>query len=196
MSMRSVTGKLLAGRTKAIVGGALVVLLLAPIPGYAITFLGPDWLFTIEKSGGPPISTTSFTDNSTGGTLTIDMGQYSAASQASSKIKAKRDFTVAPGGESVDISSAFETLAFKSDVKVGIKIKPLNGGDTIKLPVFFQAAGNTPSVLSTNDQFNQFLAEGTYKMIVKVKYTKKTAGTWDNQPPGSTSPHQFTFSGV
>lgn len=196
MSWRSVAEKIWGSRTKAILAGALVVLLLAPVPGYAITFLGTDWLFQIERSGGPPIPTTSFTDTSNGGTLDINMGQYSAAKQASSKIKAKRDFTVAPGGESLDIGSAFETLALKSDIKVSIKIKSLETGDQIKLPVFFQSVGGTQTLVSTNDMFNQFLDEGTYKMKVKIKYTKKTAGSWDNQPPGSTSPHHFTFSGV
>ena|GEM_PF-5382340 len=187
-----------AGRTRSIVTALALALLLAPIPAYAFTWLSPTWLLTIGLTGNPqpPFPIVTSTDTPTGGGLTVDMGQYDRPVTGSSVVTAKRDFTVGAGGETIDIGHQFETLARRTDIQVQVKIKPLAGGSTIKFPTFVASTNNTETIVGTDTAFSQFLAAGNYKMIVKVSYTKKSKGLWDNTPPPLGSPHRFTFNGV
>lgn len=165
----------------------------APIPAFAFTWLMPFWTMNISATQAPPPSL-SFTDNPGGGTLLLDMRHYTAKRSDRIEVTAKRDFQVAPGGETLNVSQFFETLAQRAGVEVLVRIKPLAGGNRIRALEYKGSVGGTPNLLSANDSNSVFLSAGNYRLVVKIKYNKRGNGLWDNSPPPPGSPHRFTFS--
>ncbi|MCS6975606.1 MAG: hypothetical protein NZM31_01180 [Gemmatales bacterium] len=168
----------------------------APIPAFAFTWLMPFWTMNVSATQAP-IPTLSFTDNPSGGNLLIDMRHYTAKRSDRIEIAAKRDFQVAPGGETLNVSQFFETLAQRAGVEVLVRIKPLAGGNRIQALKYKGTAGSLPTVLSPGGSSlanSVFLTPGNYRLVVKIKYNKRGNGLWDNSPPPPGSPHRFTFS--
>jgi len=176
--------------------GMGVLLLAAPMPAFAFTWLMPTWTFTTVASPGAPVPTASSSDFTGGGMLNLNMGQFTTATAGSSSVKATRDFQVSGSGQTISILQDFETLLARGDVRVRVRIRPLGGGSTIKFPAFNAQAGNQAQVLSTSTLFSTFLSAGNYRLIIRVDYNKKAKGLWDNVPPAPGSLHRFTISAV
>jgi hypothetical protein len=161
------------------------------VPVSALTFLTAWDITQKQKNGAPPAVTVADAIPSLG-SLLVDMATPNNQ-KASSSVSASRRFRVGPGSEMVSIGHAFATLLEDAMLKVTIKISPAHG---FKIPTTsFNMGSGMSNLFNFSDQFNGTLPEGDYNVKIKIAY-KNRNGSWDNNPPGSSSPHTFTIQSI
>jgi hypothetical protein len=184
------------------VAAALAILLLLPVPGFAITFLG-SWQFFVMSSGGPglPTPSMSFADNIRGGYLEVNMGEFAQNGFSGSlNVTAIRDFRVNGASELVTISRQFTSLLGDGRIRVTVHITPYNIANPPPFnipPVDFNRYGLGIAPVGTNASNTGLFIGGNYRVTINIVYEKNgqingvNTGYWKN-----SSPHRFTFFGI
>lgn len=174
--------------------GALVMLtLIAPVPAFAITFLG-SWRF-FEST--PGIASLSFTDAPNSYSLRIGMGQVPPPDISKLSVTATRDFQITQASEMVRIAHQFGTLLRNSNINVTLSIQQFNvPNDPFNFPPYsFGSVNPNPgdfTLASLDFAKTGQLSQGLYRLTITITYTRtKADSAWNN-----ISPHVFTFNGL
>jgi hypothetical protein len=190
MKLQAICEKLLQGRWKKILVGVVVSGLLLPIPAVALTFLG-GWSGFLAVSGGAPFAQVSSNDTPNGGSLTVNMGSYSANQPADSVVSLSRTFRIRSEGEAVAIQQAFASIIRNANIQVTLDIRRLTGRTRFNIPPTNASAGNTIRTIRHSTTDRRFMTGGLYRISIYMRYSKTANGLWNN-----VTPHQFTFTGV
>jgi hypothetical protein len=169
--------------------GALVMLtLIAPVPAFAITFLGSWRVF----ESVPGIATVTSSDAPDDYILQIGMGQVPPPDIMKLSVTATRDFQITSASELIRISHQFQTLLRNSSINVNLTIQQFNvPNDPFNFPPYsFAAIGTALASLDFAKTGN--LTQGFYRVAITVTYTRHNAADsfWNNM-----SPHTFRFQG-
>jgi hypothetical protein len=174
-------------------GALLLLTLVAPVPAFAITFLG-SWRFFESVPG---IATKNSADSPNFYTLQIGMGQVPPPDINKLSVTATRDFQITSSSELVRIQHQFRTLLRNSSINVNVSIQQFNvPNDPFNFPPYSFSAVNpgagTFSVAQLDFAKTGQLMMGLYRATITITYTRNIADSfWNN-----TSPHTFTFSGL
>ncbi len=177
------------------VGLALAILLLAPVPAMGLMFLG-SWNF-FQSTLGVPGSFQSSTDNPNNYGLTIGMGAVSPPSSITRySVTATRDFQISDPSELVRISHSFASLLYNGSINVTLTIQQFGvANDPFNFPPYSitnPGAPSLPSTYSLNDFFKTgSLSKGLYRLSLTITYQRNPTGFWNN-----SSPHTFNFRGL
>jgi hypothetical protein len=177
------------------VGLALAILLLAPVPAMGLMFLGSWNIF--QSPGGVPGSFTSNSDNPNNYFLTIGMGVVSPPSSITKySVTATRDFQITDPNELVRISHSFASLLNDGSINVTLSIQQFGvANDPFNFPPYsvFAPAGPPPGTLFSLDDFFKTgnLTKGLYRLSLTITYQRTPTGSWNN-----SSPHTFNFRGL
>jgi hypothetical protein len=168
--------------------GALVMLtLIAPVPAFALTFLG-SWRY-FEST--PGVATVSSTDAPNDYTLMIGMGQVPPPDIMKLSVTATRDFQITSTSELIRISHFFRSLVRNTSVNVNLSIQQFNvPNDPFNFPPYSLATIGTNEIgidISKTGKLNM----GFYRVAITITYTRHIADSfWNN-----FSPHTFRFLG-
>ena len=177
------------------VGLALAILLLAPVPAMGLMFLG-SWNF-FQSSLGVPGSFQSSTDNPNNYGLTIGMGAVSPPSSITRySVTATRDFQISDPSELIRISHSFNSFLTNGSINVTLTIQQFGvANDPFNFPPYsvFAPASPPNSFFSLNDFFKTgSLSKGLYRLSLTITYQRDPGtGSWNN-----SSPHTFNFRGL
>ncbi len=176
------------------VGLALAILLLAPVPAMGLMFLG-SWNF-FQSQLGVPGSFTGSTDNPNNYGLTIGMGVVTPPSSITRySVTATRDFQISDPNELVRISHSFGTLLNNGSINVTLTIQQFGvANDPFNFPPYsVNSSGPPPGTFySLNDFFKTGnLTKGLYRLSLTITYQRTPTGSWNN-----SSPHTFNFRGL
>jgi hypothetical protein len=171
-------------------GALLALLLLAPVPAFALTFLG-GWSFFQSVPGVatifPPV------DGQNAYQLKIGMGNVPPPNITKLSVTATRDFQITNPMELISITHAFGSVLTNGSINVTLSIQKYNvPSDPFNFPAYsFTAMGTQfPSLNFTK---NGSLTQGLYRLTITLTYTtcgQATGCGWNN-----SSPHTFTFLG-
>ncbi|HMP58041.1 MAG TPA: hypothetical protein PKD86_01700 [Gemmatales bacterium] len=184
---------------------ALTLLLLVPVPGLAITFLGTGWAILVSSTGNlidgdPSPPTHNFTPNPRGGLLEINMGEFLqnggfSNGPAQLRVTATRDFRVNGASETLRITRSFQSQLANGSIQVTVNIQPYNLANTppyIIPPVTRLAPLGPPITVNDFSTNNGVFLGGNYRVTITITYTLNGAGGyWKND-----TPHRFDFFGI
>jgi hypothetical protein len=177
------------------VGLALAILLLAPVPAMGLMFLG-SWNF-FQSQLGVPGSFQSSTDNPNNYGLTIGMGVVAPPSSITKySVTATRDFQISDASELIRISHSFASLLNDGSINVTLTIQQFGvANDPFNFPPYSVSAPPGPppgSFFSLDDFFKTgTLTKGLYRLSLTITYQRTPTGSWNN-----SSPHTFNFRGL
>lgn len=184
------------------IAAALAVVLLLPVPGFALTFLG-FWQVFVAGGGGPgvPSPGITFGDNLQGGFLQIDMGEFAQNGFSGSlSVTAVRDFRINGASELVTITRQFQSLIGDGRIRVTVTITPYNIANPPPFsipPIDFNRYGLGITTVGDNSTSTGLFTGGNYRVTIRVIYEKN--GQINNQNTGywkNSTPHRFTFFGI
>ena len=176
---------------RQLAGGLVTGLLLIPIPLYAITFTGSWAITTASKTGAAP--TPQGFQSSDRKAVRFEMGNYTATSGPSSNlVVAKNNFTVASGGELVEVTATFSTLLTKGNHSVRVEFFD-PGGTALSFPFL----GTSGGAGATSNQFTGPLSSSGFLDALpagqsySVRITIATGAAQGGSV--SSSPYRLTF---
>lgn len=191
-----------------VLAAAIALLLLLPVPGMALTFLGFWQIFSSSSGTGVPSPTTSFGDNLRGGFLEVNMGEYlNNGFSGNLSVTAIRDFRINGAAELVTIRRSFTSLLSDGRIRVTVNITPYNVANPPPFnipPVNINRTGaifpgppfGGPTVGDNSSNTGLFLG-GNYRVTINILYEKN--GQLNNQNSGywkNLSAHRFEFFGI
>jgi hypothetical protein len=179
---------------KPVMAGAVALALFIPVPGYAFTWLS-DWSVFQNQTGGAPAAVVSSSQFDSGGTLTIDMGQYQAHAPYSSHVTTYAAFTVDNPTETLSLVDSFQSLQKNSTEKLKVGVVSLDNYSHYVLDTnTSKVNGFHSNYFDYSNSASQTLQAGTYILVVTVKYDtnrfKLRSSTID------VSPFSFTFTSI
>jgi hypothetical protein len=184
------------------VATALAIVLLLPVPGAALTFLGFWQIFTSQTGGpGVPSSLVTTQDNLHGGFIEINMGEFQRNGFSGSlSVTAVRDFRINGAAELVTIARSFQSIVEDGRIRVTVNITPYNIANqppfTIP-PINFNKFGQPQQTVGDNSSNTGLFQGGNYRVTISIVYEKNgqtngnNTGYWKN-----STPHRFTFFGI
>jgi hypothetical protein len=171
-------------------GAILALLLLAPVPAFALTFLG-GWNFFQSVPGIATIFPPS--DAPEHYMLKIGMGQIPPPSVTKLSVTATRDFQITSPSQLISIRHMFGSFLQSGSINVTLSIQRFNvPNDPFNFPPYsFSTLGTANPSLD----FTKFgtLTQGLYRVTLTITYTCKSTPlgcAWNN-----SSPHTFNFDG-
>ena len=123
MGLRTILTRV--ARWRRVLGGAVALLVLMPVPAMALTFLG-SWVKSTSVSGGPTPPTPSFSDSTSGqnDSLIVDMGDYQGATAtANSSITLTRQFQITSSSQQMQFDHAAMNQFAQAGEKVTLKVE-------------------------------------------------------------------------
>jgi len=172
------------------ISALLTLLLLAPAPALAFTWVQPNWqtLFTVANNVEIAPSFTQADDgDNRGGTLTVDMGKASATTSkpASASIELTRQLRIDGSREDIDVASSFRSLLQDANLAVKVWFEPISSGQgahTKSIFDFSKSAEDDPRIVSADRTKTRLLREGNainsgnYVAHVRITYQTSTDG--------------------
>jgi hypothetical protein len=198
MQTKTHDSKWLPGRWGRVLTAVLVILILAPVPAFAFSFIG-NWRFTRTRTGGAPPARTTVQDSSNGGSLDVNFGAYSARRAASSALTAVRDFRIRSSTELVQFAQRFNTLLLNGSIAYTIRLQQRVGsrfGTARTLDSSTVQAGANLTEVNRNNTVEERLRTGIYRLTITITYSKAASGRWDNIGAAVGSPHKLIIGGV
>jgi hypothetical protein len=170
-------------------GAIAALLLLAPVPAFALTFLGT---WSIFQSPSKIATIYPFIDSPEHYQLKIGMGQIPPPEITKLSVTATRDFQITSASQLISIQHFFGSLLTNSSINATISIQRYNvPSDPFNFPPYsFTALGQQTATLD----FTKFgtLTQGLYRLTLTLTYTCNNP---DNCAWNNTSPHTFNFDG-
>lgn len=174
-------------------GALAMLILIAPVPAFAITFLG-SWRF-FEST--PGVASLSFSDAPNNYSLRIGMGQVPPPNIMKLSVTATRDFQISSSSEMLRIAHQFRSFLRNSSINATLSIQQFNvPNDPFNFPPYSFSAVN-PGAGTFSEAALDFaktgrLNQGLYRLTITLTYTRNMADSyWNN-----FSPHTFTFNGL
>ena len=179
---------------RQLAGGLVTGLLLIPIPLYAITFTGSWAITTASKTGAAPTPQGFRRLPAALAVLAALGGPAPAASIAPGQflVVAKNNFTVASGGELVEVTATFSTLLTKGNHSVRVEFFD-PGGTALSFPFL----GTSGGAGATSNQFTGPLSSSGFLDALpagqsySVRITIATGAAQGGSV--SSSPYRLTF---
>jgi hypothetical protein len=181
------------------ISACLTAVMLPTVAGAAVTFTSAWTEFLNKQVGGASAPVVSSADGADSTELTVDMGTGMAGDR--SYIGLRRDFTIGPDGQRVELRHMFQsTLENRGAVSGRVQVRPIRirGQRTESLTSGRFSAGvgatGVPNVRFVDHDSTKVvtLRPGTYRVEFRLVYSAPTnTGTWDN-----SSPHKLTLTGL
>ncbi len=171
------------------VGAVLALLLLAPVPAFALTFLGA-WSFFQSVPGIAQIPAPI--DLPENYRLVIGMGQVPPPTNVTKlSVTATRDFRIDSVSQLISIQHAFTSFIRSASINVTLSIQRYNvPSDPFNFPPY-STSSQLPAVVGLDFTKMGMLTQGLYRLTLTITYTRNPAGEWNN-----FSPHTFNFRGL
>lgn len=184
------------------VAAALAIVLLLPVPGAALTFLGFWQFFQSGVGTGVPSATSFSQDNVRGGFIEINMGEYLRNGFSGSlNVTAVRDFRINGAAELVTITRSFTSQLEDGRIRVTVNITPYNVNNPPPFnipPININRFGLPQAQVGDNSSNTGLFLGGNYRVTINIVYEKngqnangQNTGYWKN-----STPHRFTFFGI
>jgi len=196
-----------SGRVLAAIQAALTVLLLAPVPVLAFTWVDTSWK-RISFVATQAIVKPTFTSHDGGpSVLDVNMGQASGTGMyAGASIELTRQLRIRGESERILVTSQFKSLLLNAHMDVAVWFEPLLAGYSADrlASISFSKTSRPQSIFSMSESKHALLVKGGpinngnwvahVKIIYRTLGTKNVTNRYNNSSPNVASPHRFTFT--